>query len=318
MSDQSTMASAVSAALAAPADLAGTAVPDDSAGAAASVVTKGRRTRAGRRIGVGGCLAVGWLGLLVVAAVTAQWLPLDDYDTLVGDPGVAPFADWSHPLGTDGIGRDALSRLVYGARASLVVSVGAAALGLLVGGLIGVLAGYLRGWVEAVVDVLANTLLAFPPLIMLLALASVVSPTLWTLAAGLALLAVPPSVRLAKANVASAARREYVLVAEALGARRRRVVARELIPNVVPPLVSFAFVGMAALIVAEGSLSFLGLGIPPPSPSWGGMIAAGKDDLADHPAFVFVPCAAMFLTVLALNTMADLLGRRLDVRESML
>ncbi|KPM52077.1 hypothetical protein CcI49_19095 [Frankia sp. CcI49] len=272
--------------------------------------------RRGWAKGAGTGLAIGWLVVLVLGAVTAGLLPLDDFDKLVGDPGVPVFSDWSHPLGTDGLGRDVLARLLYGARSSLVVSVGAAAVGLLVGGLLGVLAGYLRGWFEAVTDVLFNTLLAFPPLIMLLALASVVSPTLWTLACGLALLAVPPGARLAKANVASATGREYVLAARAMGASGRRIVLRELVPNIVQPMISFAFVGIAGLIVAEGSLSFLGLGIPPPNPSWGGMIAAGKDDLADHPAYVFVPCAAMFLTVLALNTVANRLNSRLDVRAS--
>ncbi len=286
-------------------------------GAGSGVPARARRSGAGgRRVRVGTVLAVGWLVVLTLAAILAPVLPLDRYDKLVADPGVPVFSTWSHPLGTDSLGRDLLSRVIYGARASLVVSVGAAAVGLLVGGLFGVLAGYLRGWFESVVDTLSNTLLAFPPLILLLALASVVSPTMWTLAGGLALLSVPPAARLAKSNVIGATGREYVLVARAMGAGGRRIVARELIPAIVQPMISYAFLGVAGLIVAEGSLSFLGLGIPAPSPSWGGMIAAGQDDLADHPAYVFVPVTAMFLTVLALNAVADWLQSRLDVRDT--
>ncbi|MFG1943930.1 ABC transporter permease [Nonomuraea sp. NPDC048826] len=256
--------------------------------------------------------ASGWLGLLGLLALGVHLLPLAAPDAPVGAPNLPPFAAFPEFLGTDGIGRSVLSRLVHGARISLTVSIGATLLATVVGGLLGVLAAYLRGVAESVIGVLLDAVLAFPPLLLLLALAAVVRPGVGTLVASLGLLFVPPFARLAKAAALARLNREYVVAAEALGAGHGRLLFRELLPGCVPPVASYAVVMAALMIMVEGALSFLGVGIPPPAPSWGAMIAAGKDFLAPEPQLVLVPCAAMFLTVLSFNTVGERLRERVD------
>lgn len=262
--------------------------------------------------GAGFWLACGWLGLLGLVALGVGVLPLPAPDTPVGAPNLPPFSAFPEVLGTDGIGRSVLSRLAHGARISLTVSLGATLVAAVVGGLLGVLAAYLRGVAESVIGVLLDAILAFPPLLLLLALAAVVRPGAGTLVVSLGLLFVPPFARLAKAAALSRLNREYVLAAEAPGAGHGRLIFRELLPGCVPPVASYAVVMAALMIMVEGALSFLGVGIPPPAPSWGAMIAAGKDFLALSPQLVLVPCAAMFLTVLSFNTVGERLRERVD------
>ncbi|TYB57403.1 ABC transporter permease [Nonomuraea sp. PA05] len=249
--------------------------------------------------------AASWLALLSLLALGAGLLPLVAPDAPVGGPNLPPFAAFPEVLGTDGIGRSVLSRLVYGARISLAVSLGATLLAAVAGGLLGVLAAYLRGVAESAIGVLLDAILAFPPLLLLLALAAVVRPGVGTLVVSLGLLFVPPFARLAKAAALSRLSREYFVAAQALGAGHGRLLFRELLPGCVAPVASYAVVTAAMMIMMEGALSFLGVGIPPPAPSWGAMIAAGKDFLAVAPQLVLVPCAAMFLTVLAFNTAGE-------------
>jgi peptide/nickel transport system permease protein len=272
----------------------------------------GGAVRSRRRGGLGLWLAGGWLVLLAVVAVSVGLLPLAAPDAPVGGPNVPPFTAFPEVLGTDGIGRSVLSRLAHGARISLAVSFGATLLAAVGGTLLGVLAAYLRGFAEAVIGVLLDATLAFPPLLLLLALAAVVRPGIWTLVASLGLLFVPPFARLAKATALGRLGREYVVAAQALGAGHGRLLFRELLPGCVPPVASYAVVMAALMIMMEGALSFLGVGIPPPAPSWGAMIASGKDFLAMAPQLVLVPCAAMFLTVLSLNTVGERLRARVD------
>ncbi|MFC5819507.1 ABC transporter permease [Nonomuraea harbinensis] len=265
-----------------------------------------------RRGGTALWLASGWLGLLGLLALGVGLLPLPAPDAPVGGPNLPPFASFPEILGTDGIGRSVLSRLIHGARISLTVSIGATLLAAVLGGLLGVLAAYLRGFAESVIGVVLDAILAFPPLLLLLALAAVVRPGVGTLVASLGLLFVPPFARLAKAAALARLNREYVVAAEALGAGHGRLLFRELMPGCVPPVASYAVVMAALMIMVEGALSFLGVGIPPPAPSWGAMIAAGKDFLAMSPQLVLVPCAAMFLTVLSFNTVGEHLRARVD------
>jgi peptide/nickel transport system permease protein len=258
-----------------------------------------------KRRGAAFWLATGWLGLLALLALFVELLPLAAPDAPAGAPNLPPFAAFPEFLGTDGIGRSVLSRLVHGARISLTVSIGATLLAAVAGGLLGVLAAYLRGPAESAIGVLLDTVLAFPPLLLLLALAAVVRPGVGTLVASLGLLFVPPFARLAKAAALSRLSREYFTAARALGAGHGRLLFRELLPGCVAPVASYAVVMAALMIMVEGALSFLGVGIPPPAPSWGAMIAAGKDFLAVAPQLVLVPCAAMFLTVLSFNTAGE-------------
>jgi peptide/nickel transport system permease protein len=273
-------------------------------------------TRRRRRGGVGALLAAAWIGLVLVAAITADWLPLPDPNEIGDQYSAQPFAD-GHLLGTDALGRDTLSRLVFGARVSLAVAIGATAIALVVGVTLGMLSGYFRGPVDATISLLVNFVLSFPPLIFLIALVAALRPGVTTLVAGLALLGMPNFARVARANTIAFADREFVVAAKALGAGPGRILVRELLVNVMLPVMSLALVVLATLVVAEGSLSFLGLGVPPPTPSWGGMLAAGREALGEHPHLVLVPAVCFFLTVFAFNTLGDWARRRVG-KESAL
>jgi peptide/nickel transport system permease protein len=265
-------------------------------------------------------LAVAWVSLVVLAAVFADLLPLkearDASKSFDAPVAARPDLFSAHPLGTDKFGLDLLGGVIYGARLSLQISLGATAIGIVVGGLIGVCAGYFRGKLDAVVGILTNSLLAFPPLILLIALMVAVKPSVRNLVLALAILGIPTYIRLARANTMAIAQREFVLAARSLGAKERRIVLRELVPNVALPLLSYAFIIVAVLIVAEGSLSFLGLSIPRPEPTWGNMIYAGNEDLRKIPHLVFVPATVMFLTVFSLNRISDRARKIWDPRDS--
>jgi peptide/nickel transport system permease protein len=269
-----------------------------------------------RRGRVALALSAGWLGLVVVAALGADLLPLHPYDVPVGPARQGPGLDSIALLGTDPLGRSQLSRLVYGARVSLAIGFASVLLGLTVGGFLGLAAGYFRGKVAEAVAILADTLLAIPPLFLLLAITAIFTQTLPTLVAALAVLTMPTFIRLARANTLSFASREFVDAARALGGGHGRIMFRELLPNVVLPLASYSFLVVAVVVVAEGSLSFLGLGIPPPQPSWGGMVSAGRDLLATQPEQVFIPSTALLFTVLSLNVLGDHARRRYDKDRS--
>ncbi|MGC7101498.1 ABC transporter permease [Amycolatopsis lurida] len=278
------------------------------AAAAEPVVPKARRVRS-----ILVYVAYGWLVLVIGMALFADLLPLASYATPVGSPRMTPAAgSLDLLLGTDNLGRSILARIVHGARVSLLVGAIAGLIGFLVGGLLGMLAGYFGRRFDAVVRLVADAMLAFPPLILLLALSSILTPSVRTLLLGLTLLVVPTFIRLSRANTLAWSAREFVLAARNMGAGHRRILARELLPNVLPSLAAYLPIVMAALIVAEGSLSFLGLGIPPPQPSWGGMISDGKDAIADYPHLVFVPALVIFLTVFSLNVAGDHLRHRFD------
>ena len=270
-----------------------------------------------KRVPLRAILSIGWIGLMLLLAIFADVLPIADYERNVGK-GIrtGPFQSWGEPLGTDRFGRSVLSRIVFGGRVSLAVGLIAAIIGICVGGVLGMTAGYIRGWFEKIVDVLADSALSVPPLVLLLAIRVIWQPSLSLLILGLGYLSVPAFLRIARANTLVFAKREFVLAAVAAGAGRFRVLRREIFPNVLLPLLTYAVVVVAGLIVAEGSLSFLGLGIPPPTPSWGGMIQAGRDDFRKFPMLVAVPALVLFFTVLSLNTLGDFLRGRLQIKSS--
>lgn len=268
-------------------------------------------------------LAVVWLVLVVGSAAIAPLLPLGEHNDVAAtldEPAYArPDLFSSHPLGTNNFGLDMLARTIYGARASLVVAVVAVIIGMVVGGTIGLLAGFFKGTTDTVVGVATNSLLAVPPLILLIALATVLEPNMRNIALVLALLSIPGQIRIARANTVAYASREFVMAARAMGATRWRLMFRELLPSVAIPLASLGMVIISVLIVAEASLSFLGLGIQPPDPSWGNMIAEGQEGVfEDHPHIVLVPGVVLFLTVFSFNIIGEKLRSRLDPRGSKL
>ncbi len=262
------------------------------------------------RWGVAVWLSVGWLVVLALAAIFADVLPLyDPADTRAGIPLSIPTSqNW---LGTDQLGRDLLSRTIYGARVSLVVGLAAVVLSSLVGGTIGVLAGYLQRTVEAVSLFTADVLMAFPSFLLA---ASIVAFTdsrgLLTVVLVIALLYLGPTIRIVRATTLSYANREFVTAARSLGATSGRVIRREIVPNVVPTTLSLAIVAIAGAIVAEGGLAYLNLSVAPPTPTWGSMIAAGKPKIDQSLYPVLVPGLALFLTVLALTLIGDAIQKR--------
>ncbi|WP_034508598.1 ABC transporter permease [Blastococcus sp. URHD0036] len=265
-----------------------------------------------RSVSVG--LSWSWLVLVVVLAALVPLLPVSDFDVAAGPPRTPPgFGNGLDLLlGTDNFGRSELSRILYGARVSLVVGLVAGTVAFVIGTFLGLLAGYFGRWVDAVITYVTDALLAFPPLILLLSISAVTKPSLFTLTVGLTILVIPSFVRLSRANTISWRSREFVRAARNMGATSPRIIRREILPNVLPTVASYLPLVIASLIVAEGSLSFLGLGIPAPTPSWGGMIAAGKDSLDDAAYLVLVPSVVVFLTVFALNQIGDSLRARFD------
>lgn len=253
----------------------------------------------------------GWLALVVLCAVLAAVLPLEPFDEPVGSARQG--LSWSsEPLGTDELGRSVLSRVVYGARVSLAVGFMAVGIGGVVGTAIGVVAGYFRGWIDAVVGAIVDSALAFPPLVLLLAISAMSSPSVPTLSVGLAILTIPTFARLARASSMAFAEREFVAAARTMGASHWRVLTREILPNVALPVLSFTFLLFGVVIVAEGSLSFLSLGIPPPNPSWGGMISSGRNFLETDPHLVFVPAGFLLMTVLSFNVIGERVRSRFE------
>jgi peptide/nickel transport system permease protein len=273
--------------------------------------------RKGHRLGMLFWAAVGWVILVFAAAIFANVLPISDPTTMDMLERRAPYS-LQHWLGTDGLGRDELSRLIHGARISLTVGLCAPVIGLTLGGALGMLAGYFRGRFESTVVGSMDVLLAFPPLILVLAIIAFLGQSTFNLTCILGVLSIPASMRVARAATLTLTRREFVIAAEALGASHARILLRELLPNVILPLFAFFLLGVAVIIVVEGSLSFLGLGVPPPISSWGSMIGEGRESLDVAPRLAFLPAAVMFLTVLSFNLVGDALRALTDPRQGAL
>jgi peptide/nickel transport system permease protein len=268
-----------------------------------------------------------WLVVLVLAAVFADLLPLGeavDTSKTISIPGnVRPDLFSAHPLGTNNFSLDLLARSIYAARVSLLTAAFAVILSIVIGGPIGMCAGYFRGAFDRVIGVLTDSFLAFPALVVLIALASVLGlPTAVPEAVlkeggALAIIGIPTMIRLARANTLVFAQRDFVVASRALGARDSRILFREILPNVLLPIVSLALIIIAVLVVAEGSLAFLGLGLQPPEPSWGNMIAEGTITvIQQYPFIPLVPGVFMFLTVFSFNRVGEVARRRWDPRQA--
>jgi peptide/nickel transport system permease protein len=260
-------------------------------------------------------VSAGWLGLVVTLAVFAPWLPLRHPSKDIDYYAVAAGPSAEHWLGTDELGRDMLSRLVWGARVSLVVGVGSVAAGALVGTTLGIVAGYFRGRVDALISWLVDVLLAFPALVLALAIAAYLGQGTGNVTLAIAVVAVPAFTRVARATTMSYTERDFVVAARSIGERNHRILFGEVAPNVAPTISTYAFVAVAVAIVAEGGLSFLGLSVAPPTPSWGSMIAGGRRELDRAAHVALIPALVMFFTVLSLNLLGERLRDRLDLRE---
>jgi peptide/nickel transport system permease protein len=275
------------------------------------------RTAQRRSLGWVFWLALAWIVIVLFAALAADFLP-------ILDPAKISLVHRRQPpsamylLGTDHLGRDVLARVIYASRASLTVGLVSAFLGLLIGGILGVLAGYFRGRLETVTMGTMDVLLAFPPIVLALAIIAYLGQSVVNLTLILALLSVPAATRVARASTLAISEREFVLAARALGASHLRVMLRELLPNVALPLFVYTLIVVAVLIVGEGALSFLGLGVPPPMPSWGSMMSEGREQLDVAPHIAFIPATVMFLTVLSFNLVGDTLRTLTDPRRSAL
>lgn len=250
---------------------------------------------------------------VVLAAVLAPWLaPVDptvqDLDRRLEGPSR------EHWLGLDELGRDILSRLLYGARISVAVGLVVVLLATLIGTLVGSVAGYAGGRTDAVLMRLTDVFLAFPGILLAIALVAVLGPALRHVVFALVAIGWVGAARLVRGQVLQIKQREFVLAARAAGLGPVRTVLVHILPNVLPVLVVQASLGVAGIILAEASLSFLGLGIQPPSPSWGAMINAGRSHLLDAPHLALFPGLAILVTVMGLNFLGDSLVDALDPR----
>jgi peptide/nickel transport system permease protein len=285
-----------------------------------------------RKIGVLAWIGIGWLVFVVLIAVLAPVLPLKS--PMVGDyahPQAGLFSA-GHILGSDDSGRDVLSRVIWGARSSLLIAVGSVAFGTLIGGFLGLVAGFKGRATDSILTSIFNILLAFPQLILALTLVSVLAPVKTSGAASsgewahrisvviiaIGIVSVPLLGRITRASAISWSQREFVMAARAQGATNRRVMLREVLPNVMPAMLSIALLGVAIVLVLEGALSVFGVSIQEPDPSWGNMIYSQLSNLNSAPAVWIVPSVMIFVSVLALNYLGDVVRARFDVRESAL
>jgi len=274
-------------------------------------------------LGLGGLLSATWLILISGAALLAPWLPIKDPELIDFSnlnqlpnkpPGTPGFI-----LGTEQNSFDILSRIIWGGRVSLVVALGVLAIGMVVGGGIGLIAGFVRGRTETLLMAIVDVFLAFPALILLIAIVAFLGADLKNVVIGISLVSIPAFARIARATTLTFSQREFVLAAEAAGATRRRILLREILPNVVLPLLAFGLLVVGIAIVAEGSLAFLGL-TSQETISWGGMINGGKRALQQeniaHTSMI--PAFVMFLTVLSVNMLGDRFRSAFDVKDAAL
>jgi peptide/nickel transport system permease protein len=259
-------------------------------------------------------VGVALLVAFVVCAVFAPWLAPQDPAKL-DLTGRLMGPSWAHWFGTDELGRDILSRTLFGARISLIVAVSVVGLSLAVGLVAGGLAGFYGGWTDTVVNVyVTNAFMALPGILLAIAFVAFMGPGLGNVILALAISGWVGYARLVRAQVMTVKEREFVEAARALGASDLRVMGRHILPNILQPLIVQAAIGMAGAVLAEATLSFLGLGVPPPAASWGSMLNDARSHLFDSPHLVFFPAMAVMLCVLAFNFIGDALRDWMDPR----
>ena len=252
-----------------------------------------------------------------ICAVFAPWLaPQDPAQLDLTGRLMGP--SWAHWFGTDELGRDILSRTFFGARISLLVAVSVVGLSLAVGLVAGGLAGFYGGWTDTVVNIyVTNAFMALPGILLAIAFVAFMGPGLGNVILALAISGWVAYARLVRAQVMAVKEREFVEAARALGASNFRIMGRHILPNILQPLIVQAAIGMAGAVLAEATLSFLGLGVPPPAASWGSMLNDARSHLFDSPHLVFFPAIAVMLCVLSFNFIGDALRDWMDPRTRM-
>jgi peptide/nickel transport system permease protein len=260
-------------------------------------------------------ICVGWVALNVLGAIFANVLPLqnplfEDFSAVNAGPGL------HHLFGTDDLGRDIFARVVYGSRVSIAVGMGAMLIGFGIGAPLGMLAAYRRGRFDMILTTVMYVLLAFPAIIATIAVLSFWAPrALAKIILVIGLASVPLVYRVIRTATMSIATKDYIIAAKVQGATDRRILVKELLPNIAPIGVSFLLIGVATVITLEGALAFLGLSVNPPTPSWGNMINEARTVLAENPWLVIFPSLALCLFLLCLNFIGDRLRSHFDVAE---
>ena len=270
-----------------------------------------RRFRA-NRIAVGGLVVI---LLLAVMAIFAPFIsPYDPIDEIFrGMRGGSP--TFAHPFGYDHLGRDLLSRVIFGSRVALLVGLLATGIAVTLGVVIGAVAGYLGSWEDTLISRVIDTLMAFPIIALLVVLAAVLGPSLVTTVVVIGMTGWARFARVVRADIMSLKATDFVTAARAVGVRDWRIIWRHLLPNVMGPIIVLATLGIGGIIILESALSFLGLGIRPPNPSWGGTLSDGRAFILRYPHIAFFPGLMIVITVLAFNFLGDGLRDALDPRE---
>jgi peptide/nickel transport system permease protein len=262
----------------------------------------------------GAMVGLGFVVFFVLLALFAPWVaPHDPLATSWSAVRQAPSAQ--HLFGTDEIGRDVLSRVIWGTRASLLAGLVSVCISLALGVPVGLAAGYLGGWVDALISRITDAMLACPFLILAIALAAFLGPSLTNAMIAIGISATPIFVRLTRAQVLAVKVEDYVEAARAVGNSHLRIALRHILPNVVAPLIVQATLAIAAAVIAEASLSFLGLGQQPPAPSWGSMLNTAKNYIDNAPWMSVWPGLSIFLLVLSFNLLGDGLRDAFDPRQ---
>lgn len=270
-----------------------------------------RRFRA-NRIAVGGLAVILLLALMAIfAPLLSPYDPIDE--VFRGMRGGSPTL--AHPFGYDHLGRDLLSRVIFGTRVALLVGLLATGIAVTLGVVIGAVAGYLGSWEDTLISRVIDTLMAFPIIALLVVLAAVLGPSLVTTIVVIGTTGWARFARVVRADIMSLKATDFVTAARAVGVRDWRIIWRHLLPNVMGPIIVLATLGIGGIIILESALSFLGLGIRPPNPSWGGTLADGRAYILRFPHIAFFPGLMIVITVLAFNFLGDGLRDALDPRE---
>ena len=253
------------------------------------------------------------LSIVVLLAITAPLIaPTDPYTMNRIDSLQGPSR--AHPLGTDELGRDLFSRIVFGARVSLRVAAAAVTMAMLIGTPIGIAAGYFEGWLDNVLMRIIDVIFAFPALLLALAITAFLGPNLSNVTLALGIVYAPGFARIVRGPILSAKHQEYVEASRVSGAGNLRILTRHLLPNILSPIIVTATVTFSFALLAETALSFLGLGAQPPEPSWGAMLSGGRRFMESVPSLAIFPGIAIMITVLATNMLGDALRDVLDPR----
>jgi len=256
------------------------------------------------------------LGLFVFCALFAPWIaPYDPIAQDVTRRREPPSRE--HPFGMDEVGRDLLSRVIYGARVSLYVGVASVSLAIIAGTLIGAVSGYAGGWIDNVVMRIMDIMLAFPSLLLAIAIVAILGPGLLNMLYAIAFVSIPAYARIVRASVLAAKEMDYTLAARAIGCSSSRILFRHIMPNCLTPIIVQGTLGIATAILDAAGLSFLGLGAQPPTPEWGAMLGQGRGSVFTAPHVVIFPGLAIMLSVLGFNLLGDGLRDALDPRLRM-